>query len=301
MDNYLFIRWNMNNLLSQMVNSENIDYIAAYKGGKSRVLSVIRELWIKLRIPGKKIWYNNQIGNYCGTIIINDAMMTEEFLRWVKERNPDARCILWYWNNITEHVIQPEQVRKIGYELWSYSKKDCEKYQLKYNTQFYSKAYYDNFNLKIKKNITSEVSFVGKDKGRIGMINALEESAGIEVNSYFVADHFYEFYKKKEYHFKALSYKAMLDRYLMSKAILDIVTDVNGGLTLRIMDGLYFEKKVITNNRTVKDYDFYHPNNFFVIGMDDISQIHNFLSTEYQKLNENTKEFYELKKWLERF
>ena len=98
-----------------------------------------------------------------------------------------------------------------------------------------------------------------------------------------------------------LSFFAFLEMSFVSKAILDIVTDVNGGLTLRIMDGLYFEKKVITNNRTVKDYDFYHPNNFFVIGMDDISQIHNFLSTEYQKSNENIKEFYELKKWLERF
>ena len=183
MERYLFVRWNVNNLLSQMVKSEGMEYIAAYKGAKSKCLSAFRELWFKLGLPLKKIWYNSDIRGYKGTIIINDAMMTVDYLRWIKDNNPDARLIFWYWNNITEHVIQPDEVRPLGYELWSYSERDCEKYGLKYNTTFYSQLFYEQCQLKISEKTNYDLSFVGKDKGRMAIIEDLQATTKLTIDT----------------------------------------------------------------------------------------------------------------------
>ena len=182
-----------------MIKSEGMDYIAAYKGAKSRVLSIVRELWFKLDLPMKQIWYNKNIRGYRDTIIINDAMMTVDYLRWIKENNPEARLIFWYWNNITERVIQPEVVKPLGYELWSYSERDCEKYGLQYNTTFYSQKYYEQCNVKQIENVTYDISFVGKDKGRMQIIEDLQKKIKLSVDAYYVADHFYEFYKTSDF------------------------------------------------------------------------------------------------------
>ena len=301
MGKYLFVRWNLNNLLSQMVKSEGFDYVAAYKGGKSKVLSIVREIWFKLGVPFKYIWYNDNIKDYKDTIIINDAMMTVDYLQWIKDRNPDARLIFWYWNNITERVIQPDVVRPLGYELWSYSERDCEKYGLRYNTTFYSQKYYEQCNVKKTELVNYDISFVGKDKGRMQIIEDLQEKVSLKIDAYYVADHFYEFYKNKAYHTKSLSYAGMLKRYMDAKAILDIVVDTEGGLTLRNLDGVYYGKKVVTNNVTVKNYDFYHPDNFFILGIDSIDKLEEFLDAEYHEVDKEIVEYYQMSQWIKRF
>lgn len=297
---YLFVRWNLDNLLSQMVKSEGYDYIAAYKGERCKLLSVVREMWFRVGFPFRRIWYNSKLKNYPYTIIVNDAMMTEDYLSWMKKNNPDARLIFWYWNNVTNHVIAPAVVRNLGYELWSYSKKDCNKYGMKFNTQFYSESFYKACSIKPDIEMKQDICFVGKDKGRMNQIYDLQQDLSIEIDAYFVADHFYEFYKNKKYHIKPLQYKEMLQKYMESKAILDIVTDVDGGISLRILDGLYYKKKIITNCIAVKQYDFYHPDNIFVLGDRKKEEIPSFLTSSYHQIEDGLISNYNFNEWLKR-
>ena len=282
------------------MKSEGYDYIAAYRGEKSKLLSVVREMWFRLGLPCKELWFNSALNNYSYTIIINDAMMTTNYLKWVRDNNPDARLIFWYWNNITEKVIQPDVVKKMGYELWSFSKKDCDKYGLRYNAQFFSEPYYKKCNIKIESVEKYDICFVGKDKGRMAQIENLEKQTGLKIDKYFVADHFYEFYKNSKYHIKSLNYREMLQRYMRSKAILDIVTDVDGGISLRILDGAYLGRKVITNCKSVKQYEFYHPNNVFVLGVDNLETLEEFFSKPYLPIPDDIIAKYEFDAWIKR-
>lgn len=51
-----------------------------------------------------------------------------------------------------------------------------------------------------------------------------------------------------------------------AECLLDIAQSGQTGLTLRALEALFYHKKLITNNPSVKDADFYHPDNVFVVG-----------------------------------
>lgn len=51
-----------------------------------------------------------------------------------------------------------------------------------------------------------------------------------------------------------------------AECLLDIAQSGQTGLTLRPLEALFYHKKLITNNDSVKDADFYHPDNIFIVG-----------------------------------
>lgn len=65
-----------------------------------------------------------------------------------------------------------------------------------------------------------------------------------------------------------------------SKCIVDTSAPHQDGLTARFMWALGCEKKIITTNKSVRDYSFYDPNQIFIV--DDISDLGNSVSlTEF--------------------
>ena len=72
----------------------------------------------------------------------------------------------------------------------------------------------------------------------------------------------------------------------------------HNGLSFRIFEAIKYEKKLITNNKTVKQYDFYHPNNIFVFEEDNFQGLENFLKVAYTPLSEEIKQKYSFTNWL---
>ncbi|QHQ17925.1 hypothetical protein GMW39_20190 [Pectobacterium parmentieri] len=54
-------------------------------------------------------------------------------------------------------------------------------------------------------------------------------------------------------------------------------------MTLRTIEALTFNKKIITNNIKVMDYDFYTPNRFFILNYDTEDNFHTFLSCKIEE------------------
>ncbi len=79
--------------------------------------------------------------------------------------------------------------------------------------------------------------------------------------------------------------------------LLDFVDPVHNGLSIRFFEAIYYKKKVITDNQTVKDYDFYHPDNIFVLD-ENFDQIDSFLNTPYRDLSEEIVKKYGFTNWI---
>ncbi|AZI39240.1 hypothetical protein [Epilithonimonas vandammei] len=79
--------------------------------------------------------------------------------------------------------------------------------------------------------------------------------------------------------------------------LLDFVDPVHNGLSIRFFEAIYYKKKVITDNQTVKDYDFYHPDNIFVLD-ENFEQIDSFLNTPYRELPEEIVKKYGFSHWI---
>ncbi|WP_315060851.1 hypothetical protein [Capnocytophaga leadbetteri] len=97
---------------------------------------------------------------------------------------------------------------------------------------------------------------------------------------------------------KGISYAENLKITKKAAVILDIKTVEHNGLSLRIFDAIKYQKKLITDNKSIMQYDFYHPNNFYVIEDDHFQGLAAFLNSQYIPLAEEIKQKYSFSNWL---
>ena len=103
---------------------------------------------------------------------------------------------------------------------------------------------------------------------------------------------------KKDY----IKYDEYIKNIQTSKCILDYNTNNKiAPLTLRPLEALFLNKKLITNNLDIINYDFYNPRNIFILGKDDINDIKKFIDTPYQIVDEKIVNYYDFNSWLQRF
>ncbi len=84
-----------------------------------------------------------------------------------------------------------------------------------------------------------------------------------------------------------------------AEVLLDFVDPVHNGLSLRFFEALYYKKKVITDNKMVRNYDFYNPNNIFIID-DNYSLIEEFIKIPYQDISDDIVKSYSFSNWIKK-
>ncbi|CAJ0777162.1 hypothetical protein LMG18090_00790 [Ralstonia mannitolilytica] len=95
-----------------------------------------------------------------------------------------------------------------------------------------------------------------------------------------------------------LSKKAMIDGLVRSRAVIDVQHPRQTGLTMRTIEMVGANKKLITTNPLVETYDFYDPNNILVIDRTQPEIPSTFLETDYTPLPEATRQKYSIHTWL---
>lgn len=230
------------------------------------------------------------------TILVFDAGITIDFMKWLHEIHPDKRIIFWYWNRVQTAAIKPVQLQNV--EIWSYSLEDCKKYGLRYNTTFYLNNWES-----IKAPIEQDILFVGIDKGRAELLWGLEKEwiqLGISTKFYIVKDSWHQLKWHRKYK-KEIPYSHIIKLINSSKAILDFYVDVTAGFSLRTMESLFFEKKLITNNKNIIEWEFYCPENVFVLGKDSSDCLIEFLHRPIKHFKKNEIDYYDIEQWMDRF
>ena len=99
---------------------------------------------------------------------------------------------------------------------------------------------------------------------------------------------------------KKICHKNLPQYYKNTKIILDLMRKNQYGLSFRIFEAMALEKKIITDNEKIKNYDFYNSNNILVLNKDFSNITKDFFETPYQPLPEEIYEKYTLEKWVER-
>ena len=84
-----------------------------------------------------------------------------------------------------------------------------------------------------------------------------------------------------------------------TKVVIDISHPNQKGLSMRPYECLGLERKLITNNSEIIKYDFYNPDNIFIIrDFDNLNIPDSFLNTPYQKLPKAVAKKYHISNWL---
>ncbi|WP_429945747.1 hypothetical protein V5G99_08355 [Bibersteinia trehalosi] len=79
--------------------------------------------------------------------------------------------------------------------------------------------------------------------------------------------------------------------------ILDFVIAQHSGCSFRVFEALGYGKKLITTNKNIKYYDFYHPNNMFVLD-NNFDELEAFLTKPYVELDPSIKKKYSFSNWI---
>lgn len=97
---------------------------------------------------------------------------------------------------------------------------------------------------------------------------------------------------------KRIPHAEIPNYYQNGKVLLDIIRENQTGLSFRIFEAMALKKKLITNNETIKDYDFYNPENILII-KEDLSNFDKcFFESDYQDLNPKIYHKYTIENWV---
>ncbi|WBV61967.1 hypothetical protein PFY12_07570 [Chryseobacterium camelliae] len=86
--------------------------------------------------------------------------------------------------------------------------------------------------------------------------------------------------------------------YKNCKVILDLQRQNQMGLSFRIFEAMALEKKFITDNQNIKNYDFYNPENILILNKDYSNVNKSFFESGYQKLPQEIYQKYTLDNWV---
>lgn len=246
----------------------------------------IRRVWIKLRIPGEFVWYakwKKNVSKY-STIIVFASGLTNNIWKYIFRKNPNTRLIFWFWNPVNAET-NPSRL-PVNVEKWTFNPLDAAQYGMKSNIQFY-----ESINLTKGGGMQSDVFFIGHDKGRKQAILEIKgrlEKLGLLCNFIILSN--------KD---KTIPYSVAVQNILASRAVLEINQNGQDGLTLRALEALFYGKKLITNNGSIKKTPLFNRNNVFVLGEDENFEV--FWAHPYDHSVDNLKKSYSVETWLSNF
>ncbi|MEN2488536.1 hypothetical protein AAYQ05_12115 [Flavobacterium sp. B11] len=183
-------------------------------------------------------------------------------------------------------------------EVYTFEKEDALKYNLKFITNFIyresklntGRAFkYDVFNISSKDNRFRTICKIAKElKGKgisFKFIIHDKKNKLKDLNVEFISESIHIDLVNKLVH--------------DSKLLLDIHRKEQNGLTFRVFESLGLQKKLITTNHNIVQYDFYNPKNILVIDEKNINFDMDFFTSSYEPIPDDIYKKYTIENWIE--
>lgn len=259
---------------------------------------ILRKMFTHYKLPLESLWYGEwkkRLSTY-DCIIVFDSLHSDSLLRYIRKRY-EKRLIFWHWNPIKKDKDKAiwRRTKEIC-EHWTFNPEDSKQYGMSLNNQFF---FYQN-----QENVskTDSAFFVGKDKGRYEKLLTIAEllkNAGVTIDFHIISDDNddHREYVENTY----LEYSKVIEHIQHSKVVVEIVQDGQNGLTARTLEAMFFNTKLITNNTEIRKLDFYNVNNIFIIDEDNNANLHTFLNTPFQPIEQSYLYPYDANGWINNF
>ena len=176
-----------------------------------------------------------------------------------KLRNRTQRFISYYFDSLKNIPEQIELISEFD-EVFSYEKIDVKNHGLRFITNFIP---VDNYGNRKGEGVFNISSYDDR-------FSTLEEIAR-QLDQYHYP---YKFIVRKEKPVSSrnirvipeyLSLEEVQEYIELAEILLDIQKEDQQGLSFRVFEALGADKKLITTNKDVKNYDFYNPDNILII------------------------------------
>lgn len=241
--------------------------------------------------------------NFDYFLVVSSGKFTEGFIKELKKKNPKIKTILFLWDKLS-YTSWGQHVDAFDY-VFSFDRNDCKNYGY-----FFRPTFYTGINLKREVEYSKRkygLYYIGhlRDKERYKFIYKLKQYLKEKKVIFFT-----KLYSKKRKEISVLpknydkelltttrvSFYDDLENTRDTKVILDLSYGEQIGLTLRCLNAIESNTKILTNNKDIKNYDFYNEKNIKIINnIDEIEKIDiNFFDEEPEIIPEDIKYRYSI-------
>lgn len=263
-------------MCQDIINNDNVYFENKSDYLNSKTLKLIRKIHLSerinkfLEIPFKKFWYTHYIDNKkikknANNIFVffdsNIHVYEKNFVHYLKEEY-NAHVVLLLVNSI--HSIQehnPNYFRDVFDLVFTTDPSDANKYAFNYLKGVYSKKL--TLETRFNTEIEQDIFFVGANKGRLDMLHNVasklnQYGVNYAINITNVTEPEQRHDIKVQYN-KRMDYDEVIKNVVSSNCILEVVQKGQSGITLRTIEAIIYNKKLLTNNTNIINSDLFNP------------------------------------------
>lgn len=244
-------------------------------------LHVSLELNRLVELPFKRIWgsysllekYKNVSGEKIA--VFTNVSIGKISLDYLRELQTDYgfKVVLVGVDSCLDNKLSPLIfTSKFKFDLlYTFDEADSLNYGFRFTNTLYSKR--EDI---VPSAVQSDLFFIGRAKDRLQKLQSIASQCvrdSIKPNfSILINNTDQQPINGVKYIDKVVPYDQVLPQILSSKCLLDIVQEGQDGLTMRVYEAIFYNKKLITNNKSVKKLKYYNPEYIQVVdSLDEIN------------------------------
>lgn len=255
---------------------------------------------------------NTRNKKYDYVFVVNLEALMPSLIKELQQQQNEAKFILYMWDSIQNKKPALEAFPHFDWG-YSFDKSDSQNINgIQFRPLFFIDKY-DCFKTS-KTRQTIDLCFMGTvHSDRYNLIHELKEKAeNLGLTTYFfmyfpspilfwfkkLRD--IRFYKARynEFSFKPINHDEIARKIMASKVVLDIQHPKQTGLTMRTIEMIGAEKKLITTNAAIKEYDFYDEQNILVIDREHPVISKTFFTEPYKPIDKKIRYNYSIEGWI---
>ncbi|MGK4475906.1 hypothetical protein [Aeromonas molluscorum] len=232
--------------------------------------------------------------------VIKAAYISPENMSHLRDTQKKARFILYQWDSISR-VPNAKMLLNFFDEIYSFDREDCVKYNFKFRPLFFR----NEIKSRQQSDKKYDLSFVGWcHDGRGDIVSSIMRSnPWLNFKPYLYASYrermAFLFSDYRQYiSTKKIKFESYISLSRSSISVLDIPHRMQSGLTIRAIETLGLEVKLVTTNKDIVNYDFYNPQNILVLERKNHRLVEDFFKKEYLPISTDIMARYSLSGWV---
>ena len=310
-----FDHWNYDKHIVDKLNEKGIDSFHIKIGGfkhkniGARILNTFSKVFLGKNPKIEKrqehiIEMLEKKGFQDQILVINPEVISLQYHQKIKKFT--QKYIAYLYDSVercpVEHLLDG-----IFDEIYSFDKGDVAKYGFKETTNY---NYLEKQPITDPISIKNQVLYIASFDNRLEKIMLLKQVfqkikisfriiiVGKKTTLFKLKKIFSSDIQNLELRRKRINQDDLKKLYSETQAVLDLVRENQTGLSFRVFEAMAFQKKLITNNTNITEYNFYNSNNILVTANENYDFDRCFFETEYESLSEEIYSQYTLNSWL---
>lgn len=284
----------------------------------SNVVKILLRLRLNLLLKHKikkhyeKIISNIKLNKYDIILFLNIEALDIKTLKRIKQIQPNTEFILYMWDSAKNKPNFPKLIPLFD-RSYTFDQADTKHYKsLQFLPLFFSNEFDE---VKRNANTNYDICFIGAGHGdRCKILSEIKNQCS-ELNlklKYFIFFQskilfFLQLLKsfkiinslKDECYFKSISFNEINEIYNKSKVIIDISHTNQTGLTMRTIESLGLNQKLITTNKSICNYNFFDKNMIFILDKENLKLPNPNFFFNNSSYDQNIRKKYSLSSWLD--